>query len=160
MTGTPEIEHLDLYANGRVTLRAYYVLRRMGIETIEQIKNTSDQEFLAQPNVGQETLRTIRQAVEKFDQGHRREFVFQCEVDGCEDVKSARGLCEYHYKRWQRTGIVGDGPDRRYGKRQPATCRGPECERDTAAKGLCITHLRQSRRGYELTPIRAYRKKA
>jgi hypothetical protein len=66
----------------------------------------------------------------------------QCSVDSCDRTYYARGLCEPHYRRRQRTGItdeaspIGEPPS-------PAMCFARSCDRTATERGLCQTALSQ-----------------
>jgi hypothetical protein len=78
-----------------------------------------------------------------------------CNVDGCDRKHYARGLCEAHYRRRQRTGVTaastpvgGADPTRR--------CFARSCDRPATEGGLCHAHyqrLRHTGEANERQPI-------
>jgi hypothetical protein len=75
-----------------------------------------------------------------------------CSVDGCEQRRSGRGLCKFHYQRLQR-GMELNKPPRLRASGMP--CSVDECGRPTKAKGLCGGHYQRARKGQELlAPVR------
>lgn len=67
-----------------------------------------------------------------------------CSVEECERPKYARGWCDAHYERWQKTGdIRPDVPIESRQKRKGLTCKVRECTRPVIARGLCVGHVRR-----------------
>jgi hypothetical protein len=62
-----------------------------------------------------------------------------CSVPNCSRRVYARGLCEPHYRRLQRTGRLQ--PEQPVGAtQQPAECWVHECARTATERGLCHAH--------------------
>ncbi|MDQ1706406.1 MAG: hypothetical protein QOF18_2772 [Frankiaceae bacterium] len=69
-----------------------------------------------------------------------------CSVEGCDRRTYARGLCEPHYRRRQRTGDVN--ADRAIGDVAVYPCLVESCRRLATERGLCHAHyLRLLRTG-------------
>jgi hypothetical protein len=62
-----------------------------------------------------------------------------CSQENCSNQTLARGLCNLHYRRWQRHGSPTAGGDRRY---PPHPCSIAGCPRRSVAFGLCSAHRR------------------
>jgi hypothetical protein len=81
-----------------------------------------------------------------------------CSVVGCNRKYYARGLCEPHYRRRQRTGSLS--PERKVGETpSPTACRAEACTRIAVERGLCHGHyLRLNRDGDTSAhrPLRRY----
>jgi len=68
-----------------------------------------------------------------------------CSVEGCSRQTYARGLCEAHYRRRQRTGSTAE--DVPIGERTPAPiCFARSCDRTATEQGLCHAHYQRLRR--------------
>lgn len=69
-----------------------------------------------------------------------------CLADGCQrsDI-IARGLCESHYRKLQRRGLLGDCPYP-INTREVKRCSVDGCERPSASRGWCTTHYSRWRR--------------
>ena len=75
-----------------------------------------------------------------------------CEETDCESEAVARGLCQKHYKRWQRAGR----PDGRALRERPnELCAEPICSLPVYARGHCSRHYRQLLRAGQVSPDRA-----
>lgn len=61
-----------------------------------------------------------------------------CSAEGCPLPHLARGMCRKHYYRWTRANATSSGS---------GTCRVPECDRTTWAKGLCEAHRKRELKG-------------
>ena len=81
----------------------------------------------------------------------------QCAVDGCTRVHEARGMCRYHYNRWNRYGHLDPvTPKRRTGADHPHWVEGTDVAygtiharirrtRGSARKHTCIECAAQAR---------------
>jgi hypothetical protein len=64
----------------------------------------------------------------------------ECNVQDCERDIYAKGMCEMHYRRVRRTGVVGSsGPT----IRERSTCVAEDCEYEAEAKGYCDGHYQR-----------------
>lgn len=69
-----------------------------------------------------------------------------CSIEECERRHYARGYCEAHYRRLQRTGELA--PAKQIGQHSPKTCSVEACDRLATERGLCHGHyLRLLRHG-------------
>ncbi len=71
----------------------------------------------------------------------------QCQIDDCDRMASAKGMCGPHRKQF----LKGDMPGYIRGTNEVCVVGG--CERPVTSKGLCQTHARYRSRGSELKPI-------
>ena len=65
-----------------------------------------------------------------------------CAVEYCDRRARARGWCDSHYRRWQRTGDPGEGAIR---PPLPDFCCILGCGRRCYARGMCELHHRRWR---------------
>ena len=72
-----------------------------------------------------------------------------CSVSGCTiDMKrSARGMCRFHYQRWQM-GLPLEAPNMRP-RRGTVTCKVDGCVREGGTWGMCDMHYRRTKRSGE-----------
>jgi hypothetical protein len=63
-----------------------------------------------------------------------------CDVAECHEPHHARGLCDTHYKQWQRKGTVSAGPIKVVRQYRGARCSVPTCRRRATDRGYCGTH--------------------
>ena len=71
--------------------------------------------------------------------------VKECSIDRCPRAAYARGLCEPHYRRQQRTGSTTE--DVPIGERAPSPmCFARSCGRAATELGLCHAHYQRLRR--------------
>lgn len=76
-----------------------------------------------------------------------------CSVEGCTLTKRiTRGMCSGHYQRWIRTGDVGSAQVQTK-SRAKLPCGVDGCGKVATAKGLCVAHRLQQKRGKDLTPL-------
>lgn len=72
-----------------------------------------------------------------------------CSVDGCTRKNYARGLCEPHYRRRQRTGSASEKIP--VGERAPSPpCFARSCDRSATEQGLCHAHYQRLRRSGDI----------
>jgi hypothetical protein len=75
-----------------------------------------------------------------------------CSVKACARPHYARGLCEPHYRRRQRTGLTDDS--KAIGTRPaPGICFARSCDRPATEKGLCHAHYQRLRRDDDLAEV-------
>src|SRR3990167_8886721 len=81
---------------------------------------------------------------------------FECSVEGCERIHTARGYCHEHYGRWVRTGGVSSERPIVPRERQKGDCFVDGCERPAITRQMCNTHYLRWRKGKPLNvPIRS-----
>ena len=71
-----------------------------------------------------------------------------CGVEGCEREWKLKGVCQFHYDRFYKTGDFGDaGPRQRVARGAPCLVDG--CETAGVARGYCMKHYaRFKKRGH------------
>lgn len=83
--------------------------------------------------------------------GGRQINVGPCENSGCDRPQHIRHLCARHYRYLRLNGTPED-PIRP--KRPSVPCAFAACEGNAKARGLCLTHYSQQRKGKPLAPVR------
>lgn len=69
-----------------------------------------------------------------------------CTVDACQLPTRSRGLCNAHYRRWQRYGDPLHLPRSKPRVTTPRSrCIADGCEDSSRAKGLCARHYQRAR---------------
>lgn len=66
-----------------------------------------------------------------------------CSIDGCDSKRVARGWCDKHYRRWQRSGDPLTLPPRRLPPQNSPRffgCQTDGCDAKHHAKGYCRNH--------------------
>ncbi|MEV8638093.1 HNH endonuclease [Streptosporangium sp. NPDC051023] len=63
-----------------------------------------------------------------------------CSVPACPEPVKSRGWCSTHYRRWQRTGDVGNAET---GPRVRKPCAVKGCDSLSRANGFCTMHLKR-----------------
>ena len=82
-----------------------------------------------------------------------------CIVEGCDrpySTKSGGDYCDAHYNRLRRHGdpLAGGTFRKRQSDDNPCTFEG--CENRAKARGLCVGHYGQWKKGKPLTPLRQF----
>lgn len=81
-----------------------------------------------------------------------------CSLDDCEHAVRARGMCSYHYYKWNAENR--DEVERSKAARSRAgdrECKVDNCRRQDHAKGLCASHYQRLKNGLLLDPpFKAY----
>jgi hypothetical protein len=73
--------------------------------------------------------------------------VATCSVPECGKRTVARGWCQTHYQRWQRTGSIEPRV-----LNKPESCLRVGCHKPPARRGLCRAHYVSSKRRDEPPP--------
>lgn len=68
-----------------------------------------------------------------------------CSVEGCPRVHYGKSLCQMHYMRKRRRGVIGEAEALKRVPRE-GQCREPECEKDVSNAGLCSMHYSRLQR--------------
>lgn len=82
---------------------------------------------------------------------YRKEKTIPCNLEWCEKVQYAKGLCASHYER-QRQGLPLIDP-----RIPKPPCLVEGCDHESHTKGYCRTHYMYQWAGMELKPIRRYK---
>jgi len=80
-----------------------------------------------------------------------------CIIDTCTAKRHIKDMCHPHYDQMRLYGEINDNRAINYAK-DNVICKGPECKRTAAAKGLCSSHWMQYSRHQKLTKITKDRK--